>query len=196
MIICNNASFNIFKRKSNFHSRLFKYIQKQLEIKENNIYSNPKTIIQEPVRKKYIINNISKNRNISNTINGNLNIASKNRVNNFIYKRHFTPINSDNNSMKNDDIKLTLKRPIQYFGNFSELNYVINDIDENYIKYINLRQREIKKFNDNKNNNINNNKTINLKRNMSNSPNKKTILFKIKKNNEKKRNITNNINNR
>ena len=197
IVIRNNASFNIFKRKSNFHSRLFKYIQKQLEIKENNIYSNPKTINQEPVRNKYIINNISKKKTINNTINGNINVASKNRVNNLIYKRRYTPINSDTNSMKNDDIKLTLKRPIQNFGNFSELNYVINDIDENYINYINLRQREIKKFNNNKKNNINNNnQIINFKRNMSNSPKKKTILFKIKENNEKKRNITNNINNR
>ena len=197
IVIRNNASFNIFKRKSNFHSRLFKYIQKQLEIKENNIYSNPKTINQEPVRNKYIINNISKKKTINNTINGNINVASKNRVNNLIYKRRYTPINSDTNSMKNDDIKTTLKRPIQNFGNFSELNYVINDIDENYINYINLRQREIKKFNNNKKNNINNNnQIINFKRNMSNSPKKKTILFKIKENNEKKRNITNNINNR
>ena len=165
--IFNNGSINLYKRKSNFHSRLFKYIQKQLEIKENINGSNIKTLNPKSVRNKYLINNTSRN----NAKYKNKKTESKNRTNNKLYLQK-----SDSNSAMNNDIKLSLKTPLKNFGNFSEYNYTISDITNNIP---NLKQMEIKK---NKSNNKNNqkNKLITSKK-----------FSPVKENNQKKRNLTN-----
>ena len=167
--IFNNGSINLYKRKSNFHSRLFKYIQKQLEIKESINGSNIKTLNPKSVRNKYLINSTS--RNNAKYKNKNKKIESKNRANNKLYL-----IKSDSNSAMNNDIKLSLKTPLKNFGNFSEYNYTISDITNNIP---NLKQMEIKK---NKSNNKNNqkNKLITSKK-----------FSPVKENNQKKRNLTN-----
>ena len=165
--IFNNGSINLYKRKSNFHSRLFKYIQKQLEIKENINGSNIKTLNPKSVRNKYLINNTSRN----NAKYKNKKTESKNRTNNKLYLKK-----SDSNSAMNNDIKLSLKTPLKNFGNFSEYNYTISDITNNIP---NLKQMEIKK---NKSNNKNNqkNKLITSKK-----------FSPVKENNQKRRNLTN-----
>ena len=165
--IFNNGSINLYKRKSNFHSRLFKYIQKQLEIKENINGSNIKTLNPKSVRNKYLINNTSRN----NAKYKNKKTESKNRTNNKLYLKK-----SDSNSAMNNDIKLSLKTPLKNFGNFSEYNYTISDITNNIP---NLKQMEIIK---NKSNNKNNqkNKLITSKK-----------FSPVKENNQKKRNLTN-----
>ena len=167
--IFNNGSINLYKRKSNFHSRLFKYIQKQLEIKESINGSNIKTLNPKSVRNKYLINSTS--RNNAKYKNKNKKVESKNRANNKLYL-----IKSDSNSAMNNDIKLSLKTPLKNFGNFSEYNYTISDITNNIP---NLKQMEIKK---NKSNNKNNqkNKLITSKK-----------FSPVKENNQKKRNLTN-----
>ena len=149
------ASSNLYKRKSNFHSRLFKQIQKNLEIKENNDYfsTNIKRVNKKS-NKNDLINN-KNNKLYTLTLNDNKNINN--------YKGNFNLYNSTVINKRN---KFNYRNKINH-DNFSDFNYAVNKIDDN--RYIILNEKM--KIKHNKKNNKND------KRNLSGNP--KNYIFNI-----------------
>ena len=149
------ASSNLYKRKSNFHSRLFKQIQKNLEIKENNDYfsTNIKRVNKKS-NKNDLINN-KNNKLYTLTLNDNKNINN--------YKGNFNLYNSTVINKRN---KFNYRNKINH-DNFSDFNYAVNNIDDN--RYIILNEKM--KIKHNKKNNKND------KRNLSGNP--KNYIFNI-----------------
>ena len=149
------ASSNLYKRKSNFHSRLFKQIQKNLEIKENNDYfsTNIKRVNKKS-NKNDLINN-KNNKLYTLTLNDNKNINN--------YKGNFNLYNSTVINKRN---KLNYRNKINH-DNFSDFNYAVNNIDDN--RYLILNEKL--KIKHNKKNNKND------KRNLSGNP--KNYIFNI-----------------
>ena len=157
----NKASLNLYKRKSNFHSRLFKQIQKNLELKEKNLYLNGNNNYKSYIKNKsnYIIINNNKNTLIGDT-----------KLNSYKYKNNNNLYKSTQNSKK----RIQTLRNIKNFGALSDYNYTISNINNNSIK-------STEKININKNKN----KIIKSKRNFSNFSNKNYNLIFNRENNKK-----------
>ena len=167
----NKALLNLYRRKSNFHSRLFKQIQNNLKLKENNNYISSKSSYKKNLKNEseYIYNNKKNYKN--KKLMGNIKINSIKYNNNICITKEI-----------NERRKKSLSNKKNVFENLTDYNYSINNINSNYIeskKKIPVRKMNIEKFGpnlldySNKNKiifNKGNNKEVNInKKNNKNS---------------------------